>query len=223
MPTRDVILAGLTAIASEWHALAIAWHVAFGLAIAAVSAGWRPSQRLVGLVLPTPFVSVSLLAWQSGNPFNAIVFASLALMLLGIARTMPADAIRLSARPSFFAGALLLLFGWTYPHFVMTDRSVAYLYASPLGLIPCPTLAAVIGVSLSLGLSRSAAWGALLAFVGIAYGLIGVFRLDVTLDYGLLAGASVSAAISATVAVWRRSEAVSPGLPVPGSAVSSRS
>jgi hypothetical protein len=193
VPTPDVIRAGLTAIANEWRALAIAWHVVFGLAIVSVGAGWRPSQRAAACGLSLPLVSVSALAWQSGNPFNTLVFAFLALVLFGIALTMPSESIRVAARPVSVVGGLLLIFGWTYPHFVTSDRWTTYLYASPLGLVPCPTLATLIGMSLVLELFRAVRWSAMLAVAGLVYGAIGVFKLRVALDYGLLAGAVVIA------------------------------
>ena len=222
MPAPDVILAGLTAISNEWRSLAIAWHIAFGLAIVAISAGWRPSERAIAGVLTVPLVSVSLLASQSGNPFNSAVFALLAVVLTIVAATLPAQVIRVASRRVLIPGGLLLLFGCVYPHFVTAQSWTPYLYASPLGLIPCPTLATLIGVSLALGLFRSMRWSTPLAIAGIVYGVIGVFRLDVVIDYALLAGAVALAAISATVTVCRRSDAVSRVWPAHGSAVSSR-
>lgn len=44
--------------------------------------------------------------------------------------------------------AALVVFGWTYPHFVSTHSWIEYAYAAPLGLIPCPTLSVVIGFTL---------------------------------------------------------------------------
>jgi len=198
MPAPDAILAGLTAISNEWRSLAIGWHVVFGLTIAAVLAGYKPSQRAAACGLTGPLVSVSALAWHSGNPFNAFVFALLALVVLVIAATLPADSVRLPLPPVLVVGGLLLLFAWVYPHFIMTDRWMTYFYGSPLGLIPCPTLAAVIGTSLVLGLFRSAACSAVLVSAGVGYGVVGVFRLNVTLDYGLLAGAAALALVALT-------------------------
>jgi len=63
----------------------------------------------------------------------------------------------------------------------------------------------VIGLTLVLGVLHSKLWSMTLAAAGFAYGAIGVFTLGVTLDYGLLAGATMLGAI-AGVSTTRRSE-----------------
>jgi len=60
-------------------------------------------------------------------------------------------------------------------------------------VIPCPTLSAVIGVTLILGLLESRAWSLTVAVMGFAYGAIGIFRLGVRIDVVLLAGAAALA------------------------------
>ena len=89
-------------------------------------------------------------------------------------------------------GGLLVAFGWSYPHFLVKG-GWTYLYAAPLGVLPCPTLSAIIGVTLLLTTFEAKAWSAMLPLFGMAYGLIGFFGLDVTIDVVLLAGASVAA------------------------------
>lgn len=205
MPPADVILASLTAIANEWRPLAIAWHLFVANQILALLFGCRPSQRSVAFNLVLPVVSVSVLAWLSGNPFNGSLFAVLALVLGGIAYRMRAQSIVVSSRPVLVAGSLLVLFGWVYPHFLTTARWIEYAYAAPLGLLPCPTLAALIGLTLILDLLESKSWSITLAASGLLYGAIGVFRLGVSLDYGLLAGTIVLAGV-----VVRRSIASQP-------------
>ena len=66
---------------------------------------------------------------------------------------------------------------------------MTYGYAAPLGVLPCPTLSAVIGATLILGLLGSAVWSITLAVAGLVYGAVGVFVFGVQLDYVLLAGA----------------------------------
>jgi hypothetical protein len=67
-----------------------------------------------------------------------------------------------------------------------------YLYAAPMGLLPCPTLATVIGATVILDSLDSTPWTATVAIAGLVYGAIGVLALEVNLDYGLLAGALVT-------------------------------
>jgi hypothetical protein len=147
------------------------------------------SQRLLASVLTLPVVSVSVLAVVSGNVFNAVIFAVLAGVLLGLAASLTPASRAVPSSAWVLAGASLIAFGWFYPHFLVTDTWTAYAYASPFGLLPCPTLSVVIGVTLAIGGFHSRAWDAVLATFGIVYGAIGVFSLGVSLDLGLLAGA----------------------------------
>ena len=191
MPSADVILASAAAIANGWRPLAIAWHLFFAHQILTIVFRCRPSQRSAAFNLVLPLISVSVLAWLSGNPFNGTAFAALAVVLAGIARRLPPHPISIASAPLLAAGALLVLFGSVYPHFLSTERWIEYTYAAPLGLLPCPTVAAVIGMTLILNLLGSRSWSITLAAAGVAYGAIGIFSLGVSLDYGLLAGAIV--------------------------------
>ena len=189
MPPSTDILSGLTAIANDWRLVAIVWHVLLGAFLLGLVAGWRPLTRDIGLLLVAPLVSVSTLAWMSGNPFNAVVFALLSLALSWLAVRLPRIAVRIDSPVRVAAGALLVVFGWVYPHFLRTDAWTAYLYAAPLGLVPCPTLSAIVGLSLIGDLSRSRPWAVMLCAAGVVYGAIGVLRLGVGIDVVLVAGA----------------------------------
>lgn len=199
MPSPHEILDGLTAVANGWRVLAVGWHVLLAIAAAALLAGWRPANRSAAPLLILPLVSVSALAWHSGNPFNGATFAALALALGWIARRMSWTRISGSSPWLAAPGALLLAFAWVYPHFLRTETWWEYAYAAPLGLLPCPTLSAVIGVTLLLRLLESTSWSLTVAVAGLAYGVIGVVRLGVALDAALIAGA----AILAGAALWR--------------------
>jgi hypothetical protein len=148
---------------------------------------------------------VSALAWASGNPFNGATFAALAVFMIGITTRFSKEPVKVASPLVLLLGAFLVAFGWTYPHFLTADHWTAYTYAAPLGLLPCPTLSAVIGLTLVLGMLRSKLWSITLAAAGFAYGAIGVFTLGVTLDYGLLAGATLLGTI-AGVSTTRQSE-----------------
>jgi len=194
MPSSETILIGLTAIANDWRALAITWHVLLGAVLVALFAGWRPSPRVIGHMLVAPILSVSLLAWQSGNPFNGIVFTLLALMLVATATRVSNASIQFGSPLWIVAGAVFITYGWAYPHFLRTDSWTAYLYASPFGLVPCPTLSVVIGLTLVFRAIRSRVWDTSLVVAGLIYAAVGVFRLGVLLDWGLLFAAITLAA-----------------------------
>jgi hypothetical protein len=198
MPSSEQILDGLGTIANGWRTLAVVWHVVFAAGLVALVVGWRPRRRLAGTLLAVPLASVSLVAWLSGNPFNGTTFAATALALAGIALRLPRDRIGIGARGLVVSGVGLTAFGWVYPHFLHTDSWATYLYAAPLGLIPCPTLSAVVGIALVFRGLDSRAWSLVLAAIGVVYGLIGWVRLGVTVDAVLLVGASLLAIAGAS-------------------------
>jgi hypothetical protein len=102
------------------------------------------------------------------------------------------------------SGVALVVFGGTYPHFIRTDSWTTYLYASPFGILPCPTLSTVIGVTVIFSNFGSPSWSTALAGVGLVYGAIGVFKLGVVLDSGLLLASGVLvAAVARDGAGWR--------------------
>lgn len=189
MPTPAEILQSLAHITERWRTLAIVWHVYYGVLVAGLLAGVRPSKPLAGVLLAIPLFSVSILAWLAANPFNGAVFALLGLALVVLAFTLRREPIAIGPVWAVVAGAVMIAFGWVYPHFVNTSSITEYLYAAPTGLIPCPTLSITIGLVLVLGGLDARAWPLVLAAVGIFYGVFGALRLGVTIDLVLLAGA----------------------------------
>jgi hypothetical protein len=203
VPSPDVLLTALAAIAHDWRWLAIAWHLVFAAVFAALFAGWRPSARSLGLVLVAPLLSVSVVAWLSGNPFNGTTFAVLAAALVWSVRSFRDTSVTFGPSTWLAAGAAITVFGWTYPHFVTTESWAAYLYASPFGILPCPTVSVVIGMTVMVRHRIAIRWNAALIVAGLLYGAIGVFRLGVELDWGLLlASALLAAAVARDRLSW---------------------
>ena len=161
------------------------------LVVASVS--WV-SQRLMARLVVLPVMSVAVLAWLSGNPFNGLTFTVVAALLLGSTANVPRPAVAAAAGWWALAGGTLIALGWFYPHFLVTDTWVAYTYASPFGLLPCPTLSVIVGLTLVWDGPRSIGWNVVVAAAGLLYGGIGVFALGVVLDVGLLAGSTLLAA-----------------------------
>lgn len=187
MPAANDILAGLHLAANDAWWLAVAWHVLAAVLLAALWRGWRPRVALLGALLALPLASVAVLALAvARNPFNALAFGALAAgSWLTVARaSSPFSKPSVAAA---IAGGTLVTFGWTYPHF-LDAPAVAYLAAAPLGLVPCPTLSAVIGIGLLCGGLGSRAWSWLLGAAGVFYGAVGLFRLGVDIDAVLLVG-----------------------------------
>ena len=189
MPSAEQILTGLKNISDSWGTLAILWHAYFAAIALALLFGLRPPRRLAGFLLVPPLVSVSVLAWIANNLFTGIVFAGLAFLLLFVTYRLGCDTVRIAPAGFLFPGLALFAFGWAYPHFLDSASLLPYLYQAPTGLIPCPTLAIVIGLTLVLDGLGSRALCFILGTVGVFYGVIGVARLGVVIDWTLLLGA----------------------------------
>lgn len=189
MPTPEEILAGLSAIANDWRLLAIFWHGYFAALIFGLFAGLRLKGRLFGILLAAPMLSVSALAWIHGNPFNGFFFALTGVVLIGIAARIEIERLSIAPMRLTIPGALLILFGWVYPHFLQDTGATAYLYSAPTGLVPCPTLSVIIGFTLVLRGLGSRVWCLVLSAVGLFYGAFGAGRLGVTIDWILFIGA----------------------------------
>jgi len=190
MPNSQTITDQLTLASNSAVDVAIAWHVATAGAIVALLRGWRPSNRAGGVMLAAPIVSAAAVALAFGNPFNAAILGGLALALVLLALRLAPLPAALGSATARIGGVLLVAFGSFYPHFLQSGTPVAYLYAAPTGVVPCPTLSLVIGFSLLAGGFGSRAWSVTLAAVGLFYGLFGVARLGVYLDIPLIVGAA---------------------------------
>lgn len=189
MPNAEQILSALHQIANQWQLLAVMWHLYFGVLVIGPVLGQRPSKRLGAVLLGVPLLSVSILAWISANPFNGAIFALVGLALIAMAWRLPNEPVQIVPLWAVYAGVVMFLFGWVYPHFLDTTSFVPYLYAAPTGLVPCPTLSIVIGLSLMVGGFNSRTWSFILGATGLFYGLFGALRLGVTIDLFLLLGA----------------------------------
>jgi hypothetical protein len=203
MPTPQQILRGLEELANGWRPLAVFWHAYFGALLMSLCLGARPDRRLAGVLLSLPLLSVSALAWMSANPFNGTLFALTGIASIAMAVKLPEGRVGLGPRWALIAGCLLSAFGWVYPHFLETSPFLTYLYAAPTGLVPCPTLSIVIGVSLILNALGSRLWCFVLGLTGVFYGIFGAVRLGVAIDVFLLAGALSMVFLARTVRATR--------------------
>jgi hypothetical protein len=189
MIKSEDIIAGLQAIVNNNVLIATLWHIAIYGLIISLLFNWNPSGKLMAILFCLPVISVSVLAWLSGNPFNGTLFAVLAVLLIIFGLKASSQTIMLSRLAFLVIGILMIIFALSYPHFLESDSIIRYLYASPVGLIPCPTLSLLIGFALVYNGVGSNALTISLVVYGLFYGLFGVFRLGVTLDIGLIIGA----------------------------------
>lgn len=182
----DGILDGLTAVTNQWPMIAISWHVVLAVMLALI-ARRAVSHATLASVLAMLILSVAIVAWRAANPFNGLVFAIISGILLWDARTMSRRPVSFASALEVIGGILLVAFGWSYPHFLIATSWTAYLYRPPLGLIPCPTIAAVAGMTLMADRFGSKTWTGVVSMMAISYGLIGVLILGVGIDVALVA------------------------------------
>jgi hypothetical protein len=189
MPKTQEILSGLHTIANDFTLYAVIWHMMFYLFIFALLLKWQPSNRIVAVMICLPLVSVAIFAWITGNPFNGIMFSALAALILVFGLKTNVSPVNPAQLPFIIAGIVMIAFGLIYPHFLETTSVLKYAYASPAGLIPCPTLSILIGFALLFGGfgSQTVVW-TLIVF-GLFYGIFGVIKLGVYIDLFLIGGA----------------------------------
>jgi len=188
MPKTEEILNGLQAIVDNYSVIAIIWHIAFYFFIICLLVKWHPSNKLMSILLCLPVISVAVLAWSYGNPFNGTLFAILAILIIVFAFKASNMRVSFSTWPFMLIGIILIAFGFMYPHFIKVNSIFEYLYASPVGLIPCPTLSILIGIILLFNPLGSPAITLSFIVFGLFYGLFGVFKLGVAIDVFLLFG-----------------------------------
>lgn len=203
------ILRTLGELARRWWPLATAWHayvVALGVA---VIAGWRPPRRLAAVLILLPVASVAVMAFLTANLFTSIFLGGYVGAAGAVVVRMPARRIRIGEPRRVLSGTIFLLFGFVYPHFLGHAAWLKYLYAAPLGIVPCPTLAGAIGASLVLDSLGARSWSLLLGATSGFYGVFGALRLGVSLDWVLVAAALLL--LTSPPGTWRTSgQAASP-------------
>jgi hypothetical protein len=186
MPTSSEILASLELVANKGLPVAIGWHAVIVLVAFAITRGFRPSQHSAAMSLSLPLASVSVAAWVYGNPFNGAVLALGSIALAILAARGSKAAVSIANPREVSLGLLLVAFGWVYPHFLVGIHPATYLYAAPVGLLPCPTLAVVSGATLCARGLVGGPWRLTLAAIAAFYALFGLLRLHVWLDAILL-------------------------------------
>lgn len=186
MPPATELLAQLTDAANTLMPLAVAWHAVLAAVLVALLRNWRPRERTVAAVLAALAGSVAISALVVGNPFNAISFLLLAILIFTTTRGRA--HITLASMPVRWLAALMIAYGAVYPHFLHAP-AIAYVVAAPVGIIPCPTLAMIAGLALMTSLHTRSLLIVLTLWTAL-YAAIGVAHFGIWLDIGL-AGVTV--------------------------------
>jgi hypothetical protein len=184
MPPTEEILRSLKFISENYITVSIVWHLLVYFSFLLLFFQRRkPTKRTSGFLMTLPIFSVAVISALSANFFNAIVFFIIGLLIFIF-------CFRLSRNSGFnspwfikLAGIIFILSACLYPHF-SENLSLIFLTA-PIGVIPCPTLLLVIGVTLIVG-PLSQKWTIVLICAALFYGLFGMIRLKVNIDVVLL-------------------------------------
>ncbi len=188
MPKTEEILTGLQRIVDSYSTFAFIWHMVFYVLIGALLLRWQPSNKLLSIAICLPVVSVALFAWLTGNPFNGMLFSLLAVLIVIFGSGTSGQPVQTSSLVFAGIGIAMIAFGLVYPHFVNHDSFLKYLYDSPVGLVPCPTLSVLIGFLLLYNGFGSQSLSLTFIVFGLFYGVFGVFKLGVYLDIFLIFG-----------------------------------
>jgi hypothetical protein len=191
MPTSAEILNGLIIAANKFIWIGIGWHIILFAFMVRLFTQKPVNTKIIASGMSVFLLSVGIISVLIHNPFNAIMFA-LAALIFGIyTLNFKAVPVRPEWSPATIVGLLMVIFGFVYPHFLEAKSWINYLYASPMGLIPCPTLSVFIGLTLMLRGFNSRKWMFTAAGLGLFYGIVGVLRLKVYLDVALIGGGSL--------------------------------
>lgn len=190
MPSPRQILEQLTRLATEGRTLGLLWHVVVLAALAFVVARKWEGRASLAVATVFPMFTASLVAFATGNWVNGLVLDLGALTMIVISRKFAGTLIEIGRPIPFTIGVATLLYALFYTHFTPI-RSWTDVWMTPIGVLPCPTMALVIGLGLMAGGFRSRAWSLTAAVLGLGYSLFGVFVLKVQWDLGLFAAAVV--------------------------------
>ncbi len=188
MPKTEEILSGLQGIVNNYSSIALIWHVVLYALIVALLARWLPTNRLMILLMCLPVLSVAVMAFMIGNPFNGIMFSVLAVLVIIFGIRVSGQPVQTSSLVFMVIGIIMIVFGLIYPHFVNGGSLIKYLYASPVGLIPCPTLSLLIGFLLLYNGFGSQPITITFVIFGLFYGVFGALKLGVYIDIFLVFG-----------------------------------
>lgn len=131
------------------------------------------------------FVSVAAHAAAFGNPFTSATFSLLGIAAIAELVWYRNDVAPSGSRLQSGLALVFILIGLWYPDFVHKSGAATLLF-SAVGVIPCPTLLAGIGLLTLVYRGSGKLQYGVAVFMGLLYGIIGIFVLKVYLDVALL-------------------------------------
>ena len=115
----DDIINGLQGIVNNYSSVAIIWHVVLYAFIVALLARWLPTNKLFVLLMCLPLISVAIMAFTAGNPFNGILFSILTIHAFTFGLRAAGQPVQTSTHVFMVIGIVMIVFGLVYPHFII--------------------------------------------------------------------------------------------------------
>jgi len=187
MKAPEAITSMLETVAREAKPYAAFVHLLF---LAVLGLGLLVG-RLRNLLFSLFIAFISLSAAIFGVAYviapNVILFATFFVLILRAWLNGKLNFVFGNTAPvSLCFGALGLVFGFWYLHWVESPVWLNALFASPLGVVNCPTMVTVCGFLCLSQKPRSALLEAAVGTVTLYFGFFGIFRLGAYVDVVLV-------------------------------------
>ena len=185
--SSEQILAGLKITVETYSGLRVVHHILLPVVLLFFVFFKEKASRLVSLYILLAFLTVFLISLAPiRNVFYLIVFGFLTILAV-FEFLNPKNDYSMKDTPKINVIIALVagFLGFWYPHFV--EGSFKALYASPYGIIPCPTLLVILSFFLVFYPNSNRFFHWVLILVGLFFGFFGFFILKVRIDLALLA------------------------------------
>jgi len=185
--SSEQILAGLQMTVDTYSGLRVVHHLFLIVVFIFFIFFKEKVSRLVSLYILLAFLTIFLTSLAPiRNIFYLIVFGFLTILAI-LEFLNPKNDYSMKGAPTINIIIALVagFLGFWYSHFV--EGYFKALYASPYGVIPCPTLLVILSFFLVFYPYTNRFFHWVLAIVGLFFGFFGLFVLKVRIDLALLA------------------------------------
>lgn len=183
----EKILTYLSMVSNKSIVLNLAMHIVVFAAVISMFIAKNEKVRkiIINSSITILFLSVTINALIYGNPFHLITFLTLSIFA-GVEIFIEKNKFKVPrVNINTIVSFALIAIGLWYPEFVNASK-LQLLFLSPVGIVPCPTLLAAIGLlSLSYPQVNKLQYSITIV-VGMVFGIIGTFVFKVYLDAVLL-------------------------------------
>jgi len=185
--TPEAITSMLETVAKETRGYAAFVHLLFLVVLGLGLLMGRLRNLLFSLFIAFISLSATVFAVKYVIAPNVIIFGMFFVLILHAWLTKQLNFdLKHSAPIDLFFGVFGLVFGFWYLHWVESPVWLNALFASPLGVVNCPTMVTVCGFLCLSEKPRSALLEAAVGSVTLYFGFFGIFRLGAYVDVVLV-------------------------------------